>query len=78
MEAEDKLSNRQIVLLSAAISHSCWEIIARKYMKIGTEIIISLKDHQKDNTEGFSREIIRRWARKNPRPGQKTVRLLYI
>ena len=49
MEAEDRLSNKQIVLLSAEIPHRSWETIAQKYMKIGIEIIVSLKDDQKDN-----------------------------
>ena len=72
---KDTLSNKQVVLLSAVIPSRSWEIIGRKYMNIGIEKIISLKDEQSDNPERFCREIIRMWMQRNQGPGQKLVRM---
>ena len=75
MKMKDILSNKQVVLLSAVIPSRSWETIARKYMSIGIERIISLKDEQRDNAERFSREIISMWMQRNQGPGQKLVRI---
>ena len=63
---EQRLSSPQIVGLAAAISVDKMAAIAEGYMDISSETIENLKFKNKDDADGFNREIIRCWAYKNP------------
>ena len=63
---EGQLTNKQIVRLAASISSTNMVAIARGYMDIGDVTIKNKKSENKDDTEGFNREIITIWRNKNP------------
>ena len=60
-----RLTNRQIVRLAAAISANNMAAIAEGYMDISDETIKNKKYENKDDAQAFNREIIKVWVYKN-------------
>ena len=60
------LSNKQIQRLGAAISQTNMESIALGYLDIDYEIVMSAIASRGQNGQGFNRDMIVRWANKNP------------
>ena len=74
---DGKLTNWQYVHLAYAISIQAMESIALGYLGIELEVIDSLKEEHKNNTEKFKRELLRIWAYKNSGSDQvKVARLI--
>ena len=66
MTSSDQLTNNKIVRLAAAISANNMAAIADGYLGISCETIKNKKSDNKDDAEGFNREIIRIWINRNP------------
>ena len=75
---EGRLTNRQIVRLAHDITYRNMKSIAEGYMDIIHEAIQSLADAKRDDTEAFSREIIRMWMYRNPGRNQVQVRITIL
>ena len=61
----EKLINRQIVRLAAAISIDNMMSIAEGYMDIDNETVKNIRSNEGDS-EAFNRAILRYWANKHP------------
>ena len=73
-ETSGRLTNRQYVRLGRAISSPDIESIALGYLNIDDEIIKSLRYEHRGNSEAFNRDILKRWAYRNPGSNQVEVR----
>ena len=62
----ERLTNRQIVRLAAAISTDNLESIAEGYMGIEPETVKNLQDENRGKAQAFNRAILRYWANKHP------------
>ena len=71
-----QLTNRQYVQLGRAISSPDMESIALGYLNIDLMIIKSKQFEHRGNCEAFNRDILKRWANKNPGPCQVQVRYI--
>ena len=60
------LSNKQIQRLGAAISQPDMETIALGYFNIDYEILMSARAFRGGDYQAFNRDMIVRWANKNP------------
>ena len=72
-EPSGHVTQKQIVLLAAAISAGAMESIAEGYMDISPETVKNLR-RDASNSEAFNREVIRYWANKITGPSQIRVR----
>ena len=61
----EKLTNKQIVRLAAAISIDNMSSIAEGYMDINNETVKNIRRNEADS-EAFNRAILRYWANKHP------------
>ena len=61
----EKLKNRQIVRLAAAIAIDNMTSIAEGYMDIDPETVKNIRRNEGDS-EAFNRAILRHWANKHP------------
>ena len=73
-ETSGRLTNRHYVRLGRAISSPDMESIALGYLNIDDEIIKSLRYEHRGNSEAFNRDILKRWAYRNPGSNQVKVR----
>ena len=71
-----QLTNRQYVQLGRAISSPDMESIALGYLNIDLMIIKSKQFDHRGNSEAFNRDILKRWANRNPGPDQVQVRYI--
>ena len=62
----DQLTPKQIVRLARAVTVNNMAAIAEGYMDIDDVTIKNTKSENKDDAEGFNREIIKIWRNKNP------------
>ena len=69
-----QLTNRQYVQLGRAIPSPDMESIALGYLNFDDETIKNLHYEHRGNAEKFNRDILKRWAYKNPGPDQVKVR----
>ena len=72
-EEPRQLTNLQMVLLGRAISSHNMESIALGYLKFDEETLKSLRYEHRENPEAFDRDILKRWAYRNPGPDQVRV-----
>ena len=70
---EGHLTNRQIVLLSTAISSVKMKSIALGYLGLTFEKLASLSQSYREDQEGFNRDIITNWMYRNPGSDQTKV-----
>ena len=63
---DNRLSNKQIQRLGAAISQPNMESIALGFFDIDYEIIMSARAFRGGDTQAFNRDMIVRWANRNP------------
>ena len=70
---ERRITDSMIACLAEAISAKNLESIAMKYMGIEWETLENLKRQYRDDIQGFSRDIIRKWCYMNPGPDQVKV-----
>ena len=75
---QERLTDLDVLRLSAAISAADMESIGLAYMGLGIERIISLKDGHRDNHITFNRDVIRNWMRRNSSSDQKQVSFFNI
>ena len=68
-----RMTQKQIVLLSAAISSNNMEAIAEGYMDISGETIKNLR-RDASNSEAFNRDVLHYWTNKITGPSQIRVR----
>ena len=61
-----QLMGEQVVSLAAAIPINEMRAIAEGYMGFSAESVKNLLDDNKGQAEAFNREVIRKWANKNP------------
>ena len=61
----EKLTNKQIVRLAAAISIDNMTSIAEGYMGINNETVRNIRRNE-GNSEAFNRAILRHWTNKHP------------
>ena len=73
-ESSGRLTNRHYVRLGRAISSPDMESIALGYLNINEEIIKSLRYEHRGNSEAFNRDILKKWAYRNPGANQVEVR----
>ena len=73
-----KLTSRQIVGLGREISKRNMKSIAEGYLDIDHEVIKSLVDSHREDTEDFNRELIRRWASKPENSGPDQVKVGFL
>ena len=73
--AENHLTSRQIVRLADTISSDSMKKIARDYMKLGLEDIVSIKDENKGNKQAFVRDILRQWRSRSSSSDRVKVNL---
>ena len=66
-----------VVRLAEAISAKNLESIAMKYMGIESETLENLRRQHRDDIQGLSGDIMRKWCYMNPRPDQVKVRDRY-
>ena len=59
------LTNKQRVKLAAKISKSSMKSIALGYLDLDEETIKNLDDTNKDDVEGFNRDVLKMWENKN-------------
>ena len=74
-EGSGQLTNRQYVQLGRAISSPDMESIALGYLNVDLMIIKSKQFEHRGNSEAFNRDILRRWANRNPGPNQVQVKI---
>ena len=72
---EFSLTPSETAELAAAVSSTDMKTIAIRYLGIEPEIIVSLGDEHRGNTEAFNRDIIQRRANMNSGPNQRQVRV---
>ena len=78
-EPKVRLTPRQIVRAAADISANSMAAIAEGYMDIDEATIKNKKYENKDNAEGFNREIIKCWINKNSGTNEVQVgKVLFI
>ena len=65
-QRSDQLTNKQIVCSAATIFANNMAAIAEGYLDIDDATIKNKKYENKDDAEGFNREIIKTWLYKNP------------
>ena len=73
---ENKLTDAHIVRLAACISTRDLESVAVGYLDIGAETIKSLRDQHRENLEALNRDILQKWAYKNP--GSHQVKVIHL
>ena len=71
------LTNSDIARLAAAVSSTNMDTIAVRYLDTDPETLDSIRVEHMGKAEAFNREVIRRWAYKNPGPHQAKVNLLF-
>ena len=71
---ESRLSNAQIARLAQAVALSNMESIAMLYLDIDWEVLENRKVKHRENVAAFNRDVIIKWAYKNPSPQQVKVR----
>ena len=69
----ETLTNEKIMILANGITVDEMEKIGEGYMDISYETIMDLKDKNRQDAVAFKREIIKKWARKNPGAQQVEV-----
>ena len=72
----DKLTNKDIIRLAEAIAAKHMEEIAMLYFDIDWEVVENSKKDHRDDAQAFNRDMIRKWAYKNPGPNQVQCLLL--
>ena len=74
---DDRLTNEHFARLAASIVTRDLESVAIRYLGISVETIKSLRDQHRDNLEAHNRDILQKWAYKNPGYDQvKVMRLI--
>ena len=71
------LTNSDIARLAAAVSSTNMDTIVVRYLDMDPETLESMRDGHRGKAEAFNREVIRRWAYKNPGPHQVQVNLSF-
>ena len=61
---EGRLTNSQIVDLGFAISSGNMKAIAMGYMDISEEVVGNVAGKNRDDQEGFTRDVIEKWKNK--------------
>ena len=72
-ERSGRLTELDILRLSAAISARAMESTAISYLGLEIERVMSLKDVYKDNVINFNRDVIKNWSDRNLGSDQKQV-----
>ena len=73
MAANGRLTNRQYVLLSDAISLHDMECIAQGYMNIDMPVIASIKQQNLLQAKACNNEMLQRWAKQNSNEYQTKI-----
>ena len=73
-KGESRLSNTQIARLAQDVAVCNMESIAMLYLDIDWEELENLKVKHRGNVAAFNRDVIIKWAYKNPSPQQVKVR----
>ena len=71
------LTGYQYVRLGQVISCASMESIALGYLNINRDKIKQLKESRREDAEGFVRDVIEEWARRNP-CDQIQVRIIHL
>ena len=67
------ITDKDIVRLAEVISAKNLESIAMKYMCMDWETLENLKRQHRDDIQGFSRDVFRKWCYMNSGPNQVKV-----
>ena len=73
---ENKLTDAHIARLASSISTRDLESVAIGYLDTGAETIKSLRDQHRENLEALNRDILQKWAYKNP--GSHQVKVIHV
>ena len=71
--ANKQLTNKQIARLAEAISGPSMETIAQGYLDIDPENITAIKHENFYKIDKSNRDVLKRWAYRNPGPNQVGV-----
>ena len=76
-ETYGNLTGYQCVRLGQVISCSNMESIALGYLNINRDKIKQIKESRREDVEGFVRDVIEEWGRRNP-GNQIQVRIIHL